>query len=36
MTVQRVGDPKKPIGEILEAEGSEGIVLDSENRGVLL
>ena len=29
MTVQHVSDPKTPIGEILQAAGSEGILLES-------
>jgi len=33
MTVQPVNDPKTPIGEILKAVGSEGILLESEDRG---
>jgi hypothetical protein len=33
MTVQPVNDPKTPIGEILKAAGSEGILLESEDRG---
>jgi hypothetical protein len=33
MTVQPVSDPNMPIGEILKAAGSEGIVLESEERG---
>jgi hypothetical protein len=30
MTVQQVRDLKTPIGEILQAAGSEGVVLESE------
>jgi hypothetical protein len=33
MTIQPVSDPNTPIGEILKAAGSEGIVLESEERG---
>jgi hypothetical protein len=33
MTVQPVNDPKTPIGEILKAAGSDGIVLESEGLG---
>jgi hypothetical protein len=33
MTVQPVNAPKTPIGEILKAAGSEGILLESEDRG---
>jgi hypothetical protein len=33
MTVQSISDPNTPIGEILKAAGSEGIVLESEDRG---
>jgi len=33
MTRQSVSDPNTPIGEILKAAGSEGIVLDSEGQG---
>ncbi len=33
MTTRPVSDPKTPIGEILKAAGSEGIVLDSEGQG---
>ncbi len=33
MTTQTVSDPNTPIGEILKAAGSEGIVLDSEGQG---
>ena len=33
MTVQPVSDPNMPIGEILKAAGSEGIMLESEERG---
>jgi hypothetical protein len=33
MTVQPVNDPKTPIGEILKAVGSEGILLESADRG---
>ena len=36
MTVQPVSDPKMPIGEILNAAGFEGILLEAENKGVLL
>jgi len=32
MTEQPVIDPKTPIGEVLKAAGSEGIVLESENQ----
>ena len=30
MTVHHVSDPKTPIGEILQAAGSEGILLESD------
>jgi hypothetical protein len=33
MTVQPVTDPKTPIGEILKAAGSDGIVLESQDQG---
>ena len=33
MTTQSVSDPNTPIGEILKAAGSEGIVLESEDLG---
>lgn len=33
MTVQPVSDPSTPIGEILKAAGSEGILLESEGQG---
>ena len=33
MTTQPVSDPNTPIGEILKAAGSEGIVLDFEGQG---
>jgi hypothetical protein len=33
MTVQPVSDPKTPIGEILKAAGSEGLLLESEGQG---
>ncbi len=33
MTTQPVSDPNTPIGEILKAAGSEGIVLESEGQG---
>ncbi len=33
MTVQPISDPKTPIGEILKAAGSEGMLLDSEGQG---
>ena len=33
MTVQPVSDPTTPIGEILEAAGTEGILLESVDRG---
>jgi hypothetical protein len=33
MTVQPVNDPNKPIGEILKAAGSQGILLESEEQG---
>ncbi len=33
MTMQSVSDPNTPIGEILKAAGSEGIVLESEGQG---
>ena len=33
MTVQPVSDPMTPIGEILKAAGTEGILLASEDRG---
>ena len=32
MTTQAVNDPNTPIGEILKAAGSEGIVLESEGQ----
>jgi hypothetical protein len=32
MTVQPFRDPNTPIGEILKAAGSEGIVLESEDQ----
>lgn len=32
MTNQGLSDPKTPIGEILQAVGSEGIVLEFENQ----
>jgi hypothetical protein len=32
MTVQPINDPNTPIGEILKAAGSEGIVLESEDQ----
>ncbi len=32
MTVQPVNDPNTPIGEILRAAGSEGIVVESEDQ----
>jgi hypothetical protein len=31
--VQPVNDPNKPIGEILKAAGSQGILLESEEQG---
>ncbi len=34
MTTQSVIDPNTPIGEILKAAGSEGIVLDSKGQGL--
>ena len=33
MTVQPISDPNTPIGEILKAAGSEGILLESEDQG---
>ncbi len=33
MTVQAVNDPNTPIGEILMAAGSEGVVLESADLG---
>jgi len=33
MSIQPVSDPNTPIGEILKAAGSEGIVLESEGQG---
>jgi hypothetical protein len=33
MTVQPVRDPKTPIGDILKAAGSEGILRESEGQG---
>jgi hypothetical protein len=33
MTVQPVNDPNTPIGEILKAAGSQGILLESEEQG---
>jgi hypothetical protein len=33
MSVHPVTDPNTPIGEILKAAGSEGIVLESEDQG---
>ena len=33
MTIQPVSDPKTPIGEILKAAGSEGLLLESEGQG---
>ncbi len=33
MKVQPVSNPMTPIGEILKAAGSEGILLESEDRG---
>jgi hypothetical protein len=33
MIVQPINDPKTPIGEILEAAGTEGILLESGVRG---
>ena len=33
MTTQPVSDPNTPIGEILKAAGSEGIVLESDGLG---
>ena len=32
MTVQHVSDPKTPIGDILRAAGSEGLLLESEDQ----
>ncbi len=32
MTNHTLSDPKTPIGEILKAAGTEGIVLESENQ----
>ena len=32
MTVQLVSDPKTPIGEILKAVGSDGLLLESEDQ----
>ncbi len=33
MTVQPVSDPKTPIGEILKAVGTHGVLLESEDLG---
>ncbi len=33
MTAHSVSDPMTPIGEILKAAGSEGILLESEEQG---
>ncbi len=33
MTTQPANDPNTPIGEILKAAGSEGVVLESEDQG---
>jgi len=33
VSIQPVSDPNTPIGEILKAAGSEGIVLESEGQG---
>jgi hypothetical protein len=33
MSIQLVSDSNTPIGEILKAAGSEGIVLESEDQG---
>jgi hypothetical protein len=33
MTTLLVRDPDRPIGEVLKAAGSEGIVLESEGQG---
>ncbi len=33
MIVQPVSDPKTPIGEILKAAGTKGILLESEDQG---
>ncbi|MGP0065382.1 MAG: hypothetical protein ACLQGP_17490 [Isosphaeraceae bacterium] len=33
MIVQHVSHPKTPIGEILKAAGSEGVLLESEDQG---
>ncbi len=33
MTVQPVSDPSLPIGELLKTAGSEGVLLESEDRG---
>jgi hypothetical protein len=33
MTIQHVSDLKTPIGEVIEAAGSEGILLESDERG---
>ena len=35
MTAQIVNDPKTPIGEILEAAGNDGILIESEDQGRL-
>jgi hypothetical protein len=32
MSIQPVSDPKTPIGEILKSAGSEGLVLETEDR----
>ena len=33
MTIQPIPDPNTPIGQIIRAAGSEGIVLESEGQG---
>lgn len=33
MTVQPVSDPKTPIGELLKAAGSEGLLFESQGQG---
>ncbi len=33
MTIQPIPDPNTPIGQIIKAVGSEGIVLESEGQG---
>ena len=33
MTIQPIPDPNTPIGQIIKAAGSEGIVLEAEGQG---